>query len=166
MIIREYQISDLEQMVNIWNEVVEEGDSFPQIEPLDKDEGIRFFGQQSLTAVAVDEQNGVICGLYILHPNNVGRCGHIANASYAVKRNMRGRKIGERLVADSLQQGARLGFGVLQFNAVVKTNAAAIHLYEKLGFQRLGVIPDGFMKKDGSYEDIIPMYHLLRQEEQ
>lgn len=165
MIIRKYQGSDLEQMLDIWNEVVGEGDSFPQIETLDREEGARFFAEQSLTAVAVDEDDGAICGLYILHPNNVGRCGHIANASYAVKKGMRGRGIGGRLVSDSLLQGAGLGYRVLQFNAVVKTNQAAILLYEKLGFVRLGVIPGGFMKKDGSYEDIIPMYHVLGQVE-
>ena len=49
----------------------------------------------------------------------------------------------------------------LQFNAVVKSNASALHLYEKLGFTQLGVIPGGFLMKDGSYEDIIPHYHVL-----
>lgn len=41
-----------------------------------------FFESQSYTGVADDD--GQIVGLYILHPNNVGRCGHICIASYAV----------------------------------------------------------------------------------
>ena len=60
-----------------------------------------------------------------------------------------------------MKKGKDFGFLVLQFNAVVATNAGARHLYEKLGFQQLGTIPGGFRMKDGSYEDICPYYHIL-----
>ena len=100
-------------------------------------------------------------GLYILHPNNVGRCGHIANASYAVSSEARGKGIGHALVEDSLAQGRAAGFRVFQFNAVVATNVGARHLYEKLGFTQLGTIPDGFRMPDGTYADICPYYHEL-----
>ena len=106
-------------------------------------------------------QTGHIYGLYILHPNNVGRCGHICNASYAVEREARGLHIGEKLVSDCLRQGRAHGFRILQFNAVVASNTHARHLYERLGFQPLGVIPGGFRMKDGHYEDICPYYHVL-----
>lgn len=106
-------------------------------------------------------QTGHIYGLYILHPNNVGRCGHICNASYAVEREARGLHIGEKLVSDCLRQGRAHGFRILQFNAVVASNTHARHLYERLGFQPLGVIPGGFRMKDGHYEDIYPYYHVL-----
>ena len=99
--------------------------------------------------------------MYILHPNNVGRCGHICNASYAVKGSVRGERVGEALVLDCLKMGKELGYGVLQFNAVVATNERALRLYKKLGFTQLGVIPKGFRSKDSHYEDIIPHYHEL-----
>ena len=54
-----------------------------------------------------------------------------------------------------------LGFEILQFNAVVATNELALKLYEELGFTQLGVIPGGFMMKDGHFEDIIPHYIQL-----
>ena len=69
--------------------------------------------------------------------------------------------IGEKLVKDCMEKAAENGFKILQFNAVVKTNYSARHLYEKLGFKPLGVIPGGFLKKDGAYEDIVPYYHEL-----
>lgn len=159
MIIREYTDKDISRMIKIWNEVVEEGIAFPQEDFLDERSGKEFFGEQSYTGVAEDDND--IEGLYILHPNNIGRCGHICNASYAVSSRCRGQHIGEKLVMDCLNKAKELGFKVLQFNAVVESNIHARHLYERLGFIQIGTIPGGFKMKDGHYENICPYYHLL-----
>ena len=159
--VRAYKEKDLPEMIQIWNEVVEEGIAFPQEEYLTTETGARFFADQTYSAVAVDTDTEQICGLYILHPNNVGRCGHICNASYAVASEQRGLHIGEALVSDCLIQGRLHGFRILQFNAVVASNLPARQLYQRLGFKQLGVIPNGFRMKDGHYEDICPYYHEL-----
>lgn len=156
--IRKYEQSDVPAMIQIWNQVVEEGIAFPQEECLTEDSGRAFFAGQSHCGVAEDESTGEILGLYILHPNNVGRCGHICNASYAVASASRGLHIGEKLVRDCIMQARNIGYRILQFNAVVKTNVHARHLYERIGFQQLGTIPKGFRQKDGRYEDICPYY--------
>ncbi|MDE6261326.1 MAG: GNAT family N-acetyltransferase [Oscillospiraceae bacterium] len=161
MIVRAYKKTDLDAMIQIWNEVVDEGIAFPQEELLNDKTGAEFFASQTYTAVAEDENSHAVHGLYILHPNNVGRCGHICNASYAVSSKSRGRHIGEMLVLDCLHQAKRFGFTVLQFNAVVESNIHARHLYERLGFVPLGIIPKGFRIKDGHYENICPYYHEL-----
>ena len=157
IIIRQYKKEDVKSMVPIWNQVVEEGVGFPQFETLSTAGGRRFFEGQSYCGVAEDE-TGRIVGMYILHPNNIGRCGHISNASYAVDRNCRGRHVGELLVRDCIRQAGELGFRILQFNAVVESNTAANNLYEKLGFTKAGTIPGGFRMDDGSYEDIFIYY--------
>ena len=36
-----------------------------------------------------------------------------------------------------------------------------MHLYEKLGFTQLGVIPGGFRMPNGTYADIVPHYRVL-----
>lgn len=159
MIIRKYNENDVKAMIAIWNEIVEEGVAFPQEELLDQDTGREFFASQSYVGVAQEEEK--IVGLYILHPNNVGRCSHICNASYAVSSKERGRHIGEKLVKDCLVMAKQTGFKVLQFNAVVESNVHARHLYERLGFKQLGVIPGGFRMKDRTYENICPYYHVL-----
>lgn len=157
--IREYKNQDIKDMVKIWNEVVKDGAAFPQEECLTEETGAAFFASQSYTAVA--ESDGRILGLYILHPNNIGRCGHICNASFAVSSDARGNHIGEQLVLDCMKTGRELGFRILQFNAVVENNIHARHLYERLGFHQLGTIPGGFRMKDGHYENICPYYHEL-----
>ena len=159
MEVREYSNNNMKEIIRIWNEVVEEGIAFPQEELLAMESGTEFFASQTYTGVA--EEDGKIYGLYILHPNNVGRCGHICNASYAVSSDARGKHIGEQLVKDCLQKGKELGFRVLQFNAVVESNTHARHLYERLGFTQLGTIPGGFRMKDGHYENICPYYKEL-----
>lgn len=159
LLVREYGQADLPAMIQIWNEVVDDGVAFPQEEPLDLTSGAEFFAAQSYAAVA--EVDGAVKGLYILHPNNIGRCGRLCNTSYAVASDARGRRIGERLVLDSLKKGKELGFNVMQFNAVVESNVQARRLYERLGFVKLGTIPEGFRLKDGSYANICLYYYKL-----
>lgn len=157
--IRQFKREDVPAMVSIWNEVVKEGKAFPQENPLTLQNGESFFASQTFTGVATEKD--VVVGLYILHPNNIERCGHISNASYAVAKYARGKGVGEALVKHSLVIAGEKGFKILQFNAVVVSNKAAIALYDKLGFTRLGIVKGGFKNKDGIYEDIMLFYHLV-----
>ena len=156
--IKQYKTTDNKEAIEIWNEVVEAGVAFPQLETLDEKSGDEFFKSQSFTAIARDTDTGEAVGLYILHPNNVGRCGHICNASYAVSSEFRGRRIGEALVRDCMEAAKELGFRVLQFNAVVAVNVRARRLYERLGFRQLGTIPGGFRLDNGEFADICPYF--------
>ncbi len=159
MEIRQYNENDINDMIRIWNSVVEEGVAFPQEECLNEESGKKFFAQQSYCGVA--EDNGSVVGMYILHPNYIGRLNGISNASYAVDSQCRGRHIGEKLVTDCMAQAKRLGFNILQFNAVVENNIHARHLYEHLGFVHIGTVPKAFRMKDGSFENICLYYHEL-----
>lgn len=156
-----YSKEHLGECLTIWNGVVRAANAFPQTEELTAETGDGFFTSQTFTGLAEDMEESGIAGLYILHPNNIGRCAHICNASYAVAEGRRGQHIGELLVRHSLAQGRACGFRILQFNAVVSSNKGALALYRKLGFVQLGVIPGGFRKDDGTYEDIIPHFHTL-----
>lgn len=88
IIVRKYEEKYLEEMIKIWNKVVETGIAFPQMETLSLNSAKNFFDEQTYTAIAIDEEKSEVLGLYILHPNNVGRCGHICNSSYAVKKRL------------------------------------------------------------------------------
>ena len=141
--IREYMAADAKSASEIWNQVVDDGVAFPQEEVLTPESGDAFFKEQTYTGIAENSESGEVVGLYILHPNNVGRCGHICNASYAVRRDIRGEHIGEKLVLDCISMAKKKGFR---------------------GFTPLGVIPGGFRMPDGHYEDIIPHYYDLRKD--
>lgn len=160
MRIEAYTDADLPAMLKIWNEIVEAGQYFPQESPETQSSGKDFFASQSFCGVSKNV-DGEITGLYILHPNNIGRCGHICNASYGVASGNRGKGIGRALVEHSLAKAKELGFRIMQFNAVTSDNTAANTLYPELGFIRLGTIPQGFHRPNGSWQDINLYYRKL-----
>ena len=161
IVVKAYETKNIKAAVAIWNEIVRAGVAFPQEEELDEITGDEFFKAQSFTGLAVDDTSDEILALYILHPNNVGRCGHISNASYAVRADLRGKHIGEIIVKHCIEKARELGFRILQFNAVVASNIHARNLYKRLGFIELGKIPGGFRMNDGTFEDIVPQYISL-----
>ena len=73
----------------------------------------------------------------------------------------RGKGAGEALVRHCLETAKALGYRLLIFNAVVASNTRAIRLYERLGFERIGRVPGGFLLKDGSWSDTILFYRRL-----
>ena len=156
-----YDTKYLSDATRIWNRVVTDAVAFPQETPFDESAAHEFFSSQDRTGLAVDADGGRALGVYILHPNNVGRCGHICNTSYAVSADARGHGVGEMLVRDSIENARALGYRIIQLNAVVASNAAALALYKKIGFVAMTAIPGGFRLADGSYEDIIPHFYLL-----
>ena len=54
MIIRGFTKDDLPEMISIWNEIVEEGNAFPQEEALTLKTCLDFFNSQSHVGVAFD----------------------------------------------------------------------------------------------------------------
>lgn len=157
MHIIKYDIKYIKEVLKIWNETIEEGIYFPQIETLsNEEEAHKYFSSQDYTGIAID--NDKVFGVYILHPNNIGRCRHISNASYAVNKESRGKGIGEALVRDSIKQSKKLGYKILQFNAVVISNTNAHKLYKKIGFNKIGIVKKGYINKNNEYEDIVLYY--------
>lgn len=50
----------------------------------------------------------------------------------------------------------------MQFNAIVESNKSALHTYKSLVFKEVGMIPQGFRLKDGSYSNMyIVLYFSL-----
>lgn len=153
---RKYEQNDLKKMRQMWNVIIEDGVAFPGMDLLEENEFENMLKHQEAVYCMIADQH--VVGYYILHPNNIGRCSHVANASYILDKNMRGKHLGEFLVKHSIEMAKELGFKGMQFNAVVENNYAARHIYKKVGFKEVGVIPNGFMLKDGSYSNMYIMY--------
>lgn len=161
--LRSCEEKDVAAVLRICNEIIEEADSFPWEPLFDEESGREMIFSQTET-VCLTDKDGEVLGFYILHPNNLGRCAHTANASYGVRKDCRGKGLGELLVRDSLKRAKEHGFAGMQFNAVVASNLGARHLYEKIGFRQVGVIPNGFRLNDESLIDIVIYYYPLLEE--
>ena len=109
MKIRPYEEKGRPTMTAIWNEVVAAGVAFPQTEPLTLEEARSFFASQAHSAIA-ETDSGEVAGPCILHPDHIGRCGHIANASCAASSARQGEHLGEARIRDCLHADWDCGF--------------------------------------------------------
>ncbi|MDJ0881011.1 MAG: GNAT family N-acetyltransferase [Gammaproteobacteria bacterium] len=114
----------------------------------------------------VYKQDGRVAGSYYLKPNAAGPGDHICNCGYMVAADFRGRGIAASLCEHSQQLARELGYRAMQFNAVVSTNEAAIHLWQKLGFSVIGRVPEAYRHKQAGYVDALIMYKSLLEQQQ
>jgi len=132
--------ADHDELFAAFSRVVDDGDGFPQAPPLTRADFDDYWLRSTTVVIVARDERG-LAGAYYLKPNFVGRAAHIANAGYFVVRERRGEGLGRFLVEHSLEEARGHGFDALQFNLVFESNPARA-LYEELGFEAIGRIPD------------------------
>ena len=105
--------------------------------------------------------DGAVLGTAKMNPNQAGPGAHVASASYMVAAAHRGRGVGRALVAHTIDWAREAGYRGIQFNAVAASNARAIHLYESLGFEIVGTVPEAFLHPTQGYVGLHVMYRAL-----
>lgn len=141
--VREAGAEDWPAIWPIVEEVVRAADTFAY-DPAMGEADARAGWLEAPARVVVAVRDGVVVGTANMYPNRPGPGSHIASGSIMVDRAVRGSGAGRALVQDMIAWAAREGYAAVQFNAVVDTNAAAVHLYESLGFVTLGIAPGAF----------------------
>ena len=106
--------------------------------------------------------DGKVAATYYIKPNAAGPGSHICNCGYMVSPEFRGQGIAKKLSKHSQQVALEQGFSAMQFNSVVSTNEAAIHLWKTLGFSVIGTIPDAYNHKKLGLVDAYIMYKSLK----
>ena len=144
--------------------MVAEGNAFGAYEPKTLEQTKQIWLAEPAEAYIACAPDGTIVGAYVFRPNSIGRGSHIANATYMVARSQRGRGLGYLLGSHSLEQARRAGYRAMQFNAVVSVNTAAVTLWQRLGFVRIGTVPQAFRLPSGEYVDTYIMYRSLLEE--
>jgi L-amino acid N-acyltransferase YncA len=103
-----------------------------------------------------------VLGSAKMGPNRPGRGAHVATASFMVDHAARGRGVGRALGEYLLAWGREAGYRAIQFNAVVETNVAAVSLWQALGFEIVGTVPDAFDDAEHGLVGLHVMHHRLR----
>ena len=159
-IIRKAIKRDIDAVWEIFHEVIKTGDTYvfdPKMLKCDLNK--HWFASYMHTYVL--ESNKKISGTYILKPNQIDLGSHIANGSYMVHPNAQRKGFGEAMCVHSIEEAKKLGFKAIQFNMIVSTNKPAIKLWNKMGFEIVGTIPDGFNHLTEGYIDAYIMYKKL-----
>ncbi|WP_027344276.1 GNAT family N-acetyltransferase [Hamadaea tsunoensis] len=150
MIIRTAEAADWPLIYPFFTAIVEAGDTYAFPENLTSEAARPWWMEQApgRTVVAVDDER--ILGSAKMGPNRPGRGAHVATASFMVDSAARGRGVGRALGEHVLAWARAEGYHGMQFNAVVETNAPAVHLWQALGFQIIGTVPEAFdHRRDG-----------------
>lgn len=152
--------SDHDAIWEIIREVIAAGDTYVFDPESTKEKMIDYWcGSDKHTFVA--EINNEIVGTFIIKDNQPDLGSHVANASFMTLRSAFGKGIGRAMGEYSLQEARRLGYKAMQFNMVIKNNTRAVELWQKLGFQIIGEIPEAFHNKTEVFTDAYVMWRKL-----
>ena len=113
-----------------------------------------------LTVVAVDDA-GRILGSAKMGPNRPGPGAHVSTASFMVDPAASGRGVGRALGEYALAWARAQGYRAMQFNAVAESNARAVHLWQAIGFEIVGTVPEAFKSPTHGYVGLHVMYQRL-----
>ena len=157
--IREATAQDWPGIWTIFHAVVARGDTYAYAPDTSEDEAKTIWMELAkATYVAVDGEE--VVGTYYIKTNQAGQGSHVCNAGFMVREDQRGRGLGRLMGEHSLDAARALGYHAMQFNFVVASNRGAIKLWEALGFETIGRLPQAFKGADG-YQDALVMYQVL-----
>jgi GNAT superfamily N-acetyltransferase len=108
-----------------------------------------------------DDADGAIVGSAKMGPNRPGRGAHVSTASFMVDSAAQGRGVGRALVEYALAWAAAAGYRGMQFNAVVETNESAVRLWQAVGFEIVGTVPEAFDHPSRGLVGLHVMYRRL-----
>jgi len=158
--IREIGAREFELVWPIFHAVVAGGDTYAYDSATTLEQARAIWTTPPARAFAAT-LDGAVVGTYMLKPNQPGLGDHVANAGYMVAPEARGRGVAGRMCEHSLETARAAGFTAMQFNAVVATNEAAIHLWKKHGFAIAGRLPGAFRHSRLGPTDLLVMFRTL-----
>lgn len=160
ILIRKYKEEDKEQIWKIIEYVISKGDSFTYSPDTSRESALEDWchpDKWTFVALLDDE----IVGTFYIKANQTGLGSHVANGSYMVAPEARGKGVGELMGEYSIEEAKKLGFHAIQFNFVVKSNEKAVRLWKKLGFEIIGEIPDAYWHLTNGLTNAYIMYRKL-----
>ncbi|MFZ2013583.1 MAG: GNAT family N-acetyltransferase [Nocardioides sp.] len=131
----------------IFSAIVADGETYAYPEDLSSDGARDLWVERPPGLTVVLEDDGRVLGTAKMGPNRPGRGDHVGTASFMVDSAAQGLGVGRALASYVVGWHREQGYAGIQFNAVVETNAAAVHLWQSLGFETVGTVPGAFRSR-------------------
>lgn len=162
MLIRDVTDDDWPSVWPFLREIVAAGETFPYDPDMSESHAraIWFVKPPGRTVVAITE-DGAVVGTANMYANRPGGGSHIASGSFMVAPARWRQGVGRALAQELIEWAHARGFRGIQFNAVVESNERAVRLYQSLGFEILGTVPEGFHHPTAGYVGLHIMYRRL-----
>jgi RimJ/RimL family protein N-acetyltransferase len=151
---------DLDPIWSIIEPVIRAGETYALPQDWSRDEALGFWFCDGYDVFVADD-DGEVVGTYFLHPNQKGGGSHVANCGYITAAAAAGRGIARQMCSHSLEYAKKRKFRAMQFNFVVKTNERAVRLWQSLGFEIVGTLPEAFLHPTSGYTDALIMFRTL-----
>ena len=155
-----HRSEDADAIWAILEPVIRAGETYAIARDLTREQALAYWFSDGHEVFVADD-GGQVLGTYFLHPNQKGGGSHVANCGYITAEAAAGRGIARQMCSHSLEYAKDRGFRAMQFNFVVKSNERAVKLWQKLGFEIIGEIPEAFNHKQNGLTDAYIMYKKL-----
>jgi ribosomal protein S18 acetylase RimI-like enzyme len=159
VIIRPATAADDDEIWSALAPVISAGEVYALPRTMTRDAALAYWHAPSHDVFVADD--GGIVGTYFVQPNQLGGGGHVANAAYLTAPHAGGRGVARAMCAHSLDHARARGFRAMQFNFVVATNEAAVHLWQAMGFAIVGRVPGAFAHPSLGDVDALIMHRWL-----
>ncbi|WP_342076214.1 N-acetyltransferase [Yoonia sp. SS1-5] len=136
------------------------GDTYAVDPQISREAAFDYWMTQPAATYVAEGPDG-IAGTYYIRTNQPGGGAHICNCGYIVAEAARGQGLAAQMCITSQQQAAALGYQAMQFNFVLASNAGAVRLWHRLGFDTVGTIPAAFNHPQAGMVDAFVMYKRL-----
>jgi GNAT superfamily N-acetyltransferase len=160
MLIRTATLDDWAQIWPTFQQIVAAGETYAYPDDLTSDQARSYWLEPPPGHAVVAIDGDRVLGTAKTGPNRPGRGAHVATASFMVSPGAQGRGVGRALAEYVLQWARDAGYRSMQFNAVVETNTAAVRLWQTLGFEIIGTVPEAF---DSATHGLVGLQVMYRQ---
>ena len=164
IVLRTPRWEDLDDLLQLINSVVDEGAEIGRDRKVSREDEIDWLSgllarlERGKTFFLVGEVKGKIIASSDINRQN-GFQKHVGVVGIAIMKNFRELGIGTAMMRVLIEQAKKMGMEILTLTAFA-SNKRAIHVYEKVGFMKTGLIPKKHLKQ-GKYIDEVIMTKLL-----
>ena len=160
--IRPFENSDWLSVWSILEPTFRKGETYAFAPDITESEAHKVWVELPSATFVACQSDGAVLGTYFIKPNQPGLGSHVCNCGYIVAAAAQGKGVASAMCAHSQREAVARGYCAMQFNLVVSTNEAAVHLWQKHGFSIVGVLPEAFRHRHLGFVDAYVMHKKLQ----